>query len=260
MGNTNPARKVRKSYTQKGLTGEGLTAKDGGEARALRVYPAPGRVRRGREYVGWQHARPPAGAIAEIADGHHTGQNYNAGEHCGAGPADAKLRGLAAQDACPAHILGESRPAAIFLNWLAGCVARPHEALGPGLLGLLVQSQSAGVTANDALAEDSARKQTKTLLLQRHKMARTDLGDRRDVFERYAAGNPLHAQVFTKIPHRRTIKNNVEANGFSKFTINPLQKPVKEILMCFQVPLALGSLLGNSPFQFGKPGKEGPVF
>jgi hypothetical protein len=30
-----------------------------------------------------------------------------------------------------------------------------------------------------------------------------DLGDCRDVFQRHAAGNPLHAQVFSEFSHRR---------------------------------------------------------
>jgi hypothetical protein len=30
-----------------------------------------------------------------------------------------------------------------------------------------------------------------------------DFGDRRDVFQRNAAGKPLHAQVFTKVAHLR---------------------------------------------------------
>ena len=55
-----------------------------------------------------------------------------------------------------------------------------------------------------ALREDAAGKQAKAFLLQRHEVVLADFGDRRDFFQRNAAGYPLHAQVFTEVAHLQT--------------------------------------------------------
>ena len=44
----------------------------------------------------------------------------------------------------------------------------------------------------------------KLLLLQRNQVPLADFGDRGNVFQRNAAGKPLHAQVFSKAAHRST--------------------------------------------------------
>jgi hypothetical protein len=67
---------------------------------------------------------------------------------------------------------------------------------------MLVEAESAHIAANDALVEDSSGELAKAILLQRNQVVLADLGNRRDVLQRYAARRPLHAQVFAKASHR----------------------------------------------------------
>jgi hypothetical protein len=53
---------------------------------------------------------------------------------------------------------------------------------------LLVETESAGVAAHNAFAQDAAGQQTKTVLLQRQQVVLADLGDRGNLFQRDAAG------------------------------------------------------------------------
>jgi hypothetical protein len=70
------------------------------------------------------------------------------------------------------------------------------------VLVVLVEAENAQVPANDALIEDASGELAKAILLQRNQVMLADLGNCRNVFQRYAAGRPLHAQIFTKASHR----------------------------------------------------------
>jgi hypothetical protein len=67
---------------------------------------------------------------------------------------------------------------------------------------MLVEADGSRVSADDSFAEDASRKLAKLLLLQRNEVVLADFGNGRDVFQRNAAGYPLHAQVFAKASHR----------------------------------------------------------
>ena len=86
----------------------------------------------------------------------------------------------------------------VVLDHLARCVAGFEKAFSPGVF---VEAESSGVPTDDALAEDATWEETKPLLLQRNQVALADLGDRRYLLQRDAAGQPLHAQVFSKVSH-----------------------------------------------------------
>jgi hypothetical protein len=60
-----------------------------------------------------------------------------------------------------------------------------------------------------------------------------DFCDRRDFFQRHAAGKPLHAQVFTKVAHLHNLKTSnvqkrVTYSKVSTITINRVTVSVKE--------------------------------
>jgi hypothetical protein len=87
---------------------------------------------------------------------------------------------------------------------------------------VLIQADRPGVAAHNALVENPAGKQAKPLLLQRNQVALADFGDCGYLFQRNAAGQPLHAQVFSKVSHRRkkdalnfsTLFHNNDRPGF----------------------------------------------
>lgn len=158
-----------------------------------------------------KHRIPPAGAHADVAHRNPSQNGNHEGQQPRAHPAQPQFRLVVAQDAGPAHVGGKSRPVAGFDHRLAGIVVRLEKAFGPVLL---IQPQRPGVAAHNPLAEDAARQLPKMLLLQRKQMALGDLGHCRDVFQRNAAGEPLLAQFFTKISHRRpTIAIRVDASS-----------------------------------------------
>jgi hypothetical protein len=66
---------------------------------------------------------------------------------------------------------------------------------------MLVEAEGSGIAAHDAFGEDAAGQQAKPLLLQRHQVVLGDFGHGCDLLQRYAAGEPFHAQVFTKVSH-----------------------------------------------------------
>jgi hypothetical protein len=52
------------------------------------------------------------------------------------------------------------------------------------------------------------------ILLQRNQMVLADLGDRGNVFQRDAAGQPLHAQVFSEASHGQLENRDVTPTVF----------------------------------------------
>ena len=71
------------------------------------------------------------------------------------------------------------------VDGVAGSAAGFEESLCPVVL---VQAQGSGIAAHNAFGEDAARKQAKAFLLQRHQVVLADFGNRRDFFQRNAAG------------------------------------------------------------------------
>jgi len=167
---------------------------------------------RGREsYVGrgglagGEQGGPPAGADAEIADSEKGSGGDNEKQGDCSRPAQAEFHGVAAEHAGFADVGGEGGPAAVVVDELAGGAVGFEESLSPVML---VEAESAGVAADDSLGEDAAGKQAKALLLQSHEVVLADFCDGRDFFQRYAAGEPLHAQVFAKVAHLDYLKTS----------------------------------------------------
>jgi len=144
-----------------------------------------------------QHCVPPPCADAVIADGEPGRGGHQQKKQNGADPAHTKLKRVAALDAGFADIGGKVDPVAVVVDGLAGSL---EKALRPILL---VQAHGSCITAHDALAEDASGKQAELLLLQRLQVAPADFGNRGDLLQRNAARQPLHAQVFSKVSHRR---------------------------------------------------------
>jgi len=157
---------------------------------------------------------PPAGADAEVADGEKGGSGNDEKQCDGSRPAEAEFHGIAAQHAGFADVGGKGGPAAVVVDGLAGSVAGSEESFGPVVL---VEAEGAGVAADNSLGEDAAGEQAKAFLLQGHQVVLADFCDRRDFFQRHAAGKPLHAQVFTKVAHLHNLKTS---NVHQSFTIH----------------------------------------
>ena len=145
-----------------------------------------------------QHRGPPAGAHSIIADHEETGRANQEEQKQGAQPAEAEFGRLAALHAGLPYIGGESRPIRVFHHQARGGIGL-QESLGPVLL---IESDRIRVAADNSFAENASGELTELLLLQRHEVVLADFGDGGYVFQRDAAGGPLHAQVFTKTSHR----------------------------------------------------------
>jgi hypothetical protein len=142
---------------------------------------------------------PPSGADAEVADGEESGGGDDEKQEEGAQPSQPEFNGIMAENAGFANVGREGHPASVVIHDLAGGNIGFEEALNPVVL---VEPKSSCVAAHDAFAEDSTGQEAKTILLQRNKVVLADLGNRGDFFQRYAARQPLHAQVFAKASHR----------------------------------------------------------
>src|ERR1039457_2878015 len=143
---------------------------------------------------------PPPGTEAEVADCEEGCRGYDQQQQDGAEPAQTGLGSVVAEDARFAHVGREGCPTGVVVHPLAGGVIGLEKTLGPVLL---VQAHNSRVTAHDAFVQNATGKEAIMILLQRKQMALADFGDRGDVFQRNAAGQPLHAQVFSKVSHRR---------------------------------------------------------
>ena len=174
-----------------------LAGEPGGDAGAEVVEGGGDGVECG-ELAGGEQGWPPTDADADVTDDEEGGGGDNEQQKDGASPAEALLKGVAAEHAGLADIGGEFSPASVVVNDLSGGAIGAEEALGP-VLG--IEAEGAGVSADDAFGEDSAGEEAKAFLLQRHEVVLADFGDRRYFFQRNAAGEPLHAQVFTKVAH-----------------------------------------------------------
>ena len=119
---------------------------------------------------------------------------------------------VARLDAGLAHVRGKLRPAPVLLDHISAGGTGLEIAFHPGVL---IEADGARVAADDSLAQNPAGKGAKPLLLQRLKVLAVDFGYRRDVFERDAAVQPLHAQVFSKTAHRQPENGSSAPKGIS---------------------------------------------
>lgn len=149
--------------------------------------------------MGGKQGGPPAGAHAVEAN-HEVKAGSDAGENDGGHePADAEFESFAAFDAGTADVEGEGGPVRFGSGGLAGGGVGTEIAVRPILL---IEAEGAGVAADDAFVEDATGKLAEAFLFQRQEVVPADFGDRGNLFQRDAAGNPLHAQFFTKASHR----------------------------------------------------------
>ena len=152
----------------------------------------------GGNLTGREQGVPPADAQANVANDEEAGEGNDQEQEDGAGPAQAVLQSVAAEHAGFSDVGGKGGPTAVIVDDLTGGGVGFEESLGP-ILG--VEAEGAGVSADDAFGEDAAWQEAKAILLQRHQVVLADFSDRRYFFQRNAAGEPLHAQVFTKVAH-----------------------------------------------------------
>ena len=150
-----------------------------------------------------QEGRPPSSPNTEIADGEEPCGGDHEEQKDPSGPADTDFKGIALFHAGFADIGSEGGPATVLVlvDFGDGSAGGLEKTIGPVLL---VKAQSSGVTADDSLAEDAAGKEAKPLLFQRKQVLPADLGDCGNLVERDAAGQPLLAQVFSKVAHIRS--------------------------------------------------------
>jgi len=153
-----------------------------------------------------QDGGPPPGANAQIAPDQEAGDTDDTCQCKSAGPAHAQFHSIAALHAFLANIGSKGSPAAVVVKGSAGDAGGLEEAFCP-VVG--VEAEGAGVAADNAFGEDAAGKQPESLLLQGHEVALADFCNCRDVFQRDAASEPLHAQVFTKFAHSQPKSGNV---------------------------------------------------
>jgi hypothetical protein len=114
-------------------------------------------------------------------------------------PAETLFQGFTTFHALFANIRGKGGPAVgCWINRCTLFIGSFEEAVSP-IAG--VKTQGAGISANDAFAQDAAWKLLIAILFKRHKVALADLGDSGDLLERNAARNPLCPKLFPKSTH-----------------------------------------------------------
>src|ERR1700679_365325 len=114
-----------------------------------------------------KNTRPPASAEPIVPNYEKSScRNSQQKEHSPE-PAHANLLLVMPLQPGTAHVRGELSPVAIIVKDLSGCGIRAYKPLCPVFL---VKTDGSGITAHNTLIQDSARKLTKMLLLQRQKM------------------------------------------------------------------------------------------
>jgi hypothetical protein len=146
-----------------------------------------------------ENRTPPAGMYSVVPDGKEAKHGDRGDQGKRPKPAETLFQGFTTFHALFANITGKGGPAVG--RWIDGCTLfiRSFEETVSPIAG--VKTQGAGISANDAFAQDAAWKLLITILFKRHEVALADLGDSRDLLERNAARNPLCPKLFPKSTH-----------------------------------------------------------
>jgi hypothetical protein len=151
--------------------------------------------------VSGQNGAPPAGPYAIVSESKKCRAANQQQKQNSDDPAQADLIGFVPEKAGLAYIGSEGGPTAVIFDGLTDLATGFKETVSPSIL---IEADGAGITTHDAFAQNSTGQQGKLLLFQRNEMPLADFGYRTNIFQRNAAGEPLHAQVFSKITHWRT--------------------------------------------------------